>query len=1798
MRWIIRLSIYILSFGLLLLCAHPTERAHAAASASLGITTTLTISQVGNGVVTAAPAGPIYNYGQSVTLSATPNTGWVFQGWSGDVQPLNDWWSQVWNYRVVVNVDANGHVRYDKPVEVPLNFTNLLTSVGQGAAFDPASLRVVEVNANAQFINENVPFQFDPVDVGNNANGTLIFLMNGTTSAGGGRTFHVYFDVVGKGFVAPTFTPQVTFATGTDEGQSSYVIQNHNATYYYHNQGGGFSSIVDDDGNDWINYNTLPGDEGAFRGLPNLITDGDRFRPGVTTSNSSVLNQGPLKVTVKTETADGQWEARWEFYPDYARMTVVRAPAAYWFTYGGTPGGALESSGPLSGQDVVFRSDGSSTNFDNSWDNDPDLATDEWVYIANRSGVLRSLFLAHHEDDAIPDTIKRQSPTAYFKFGRNASGNPGITSAPAHFTIGLMDDTSFATASLKVKSAYKDLVVVASAAQVRTSTPPPPPGSSPSFATDMTSNRTITATFVGIPYNLSITTVGGGSVQKSPDQATYFYGDTVTLTAVPAPGSTFTGWGGAASGIDNPTTVQITGDTAVTANFVGNIYTIITHTVGSGVVTVNPVQSSYLYSDLVTLTATASPGWTFIGWSGTLSSMENLLTFHVDSSEEITATFDRDRYRLTTIVNPPEGGQIARRPEWELYTYRNITVTAVGNFGWDFVGWGGDLQGVTNPSGLLMDRDKSISANFVQQPASTLASDDFNSCAGLDSRWNFINPLGDATMTPTGSGVQISVPGGVAHNVWADGNQAPRIMQTVNDVDFELETKFDSVVNQRFQLQGVIVEQDENDYLRFNVQSEGNGVEAVIIRFVEGAAPVIVASEPITDVTPSYLQVRRQGDSWKLSYSGDGTTWKSKDKLQLNHALTVSKAGVFFGNAASGNQSPPAFTGVVDYVFNTAARITPEDPNPLNLDLRIMGQGIVTRMPPCGNPVTLTAVGQPGWNFSHWSGNLSGGANPVNNYSFSSSTVITANFTAQPYRLTVTGNGVGTVTKNPEKATYIYGEQVTLTANPGGGWSFVNWSGDHSGNANPTTITIDGDKNIVANFSLQQPSTIVSDDFNRCALSGVPWTFINPLNDATLTMMGDSVQLAVPAGVEHNVWTEGNQAPRIMQPANNTNFGLDVKFDSPFTERYQLQGVLIEQDADDYLRINFQSGRTSPDLVVIQFTQGQEPEIIATQTISNAVAPLYLRVIRTGDTWQVSYSTNGIAWATNEALTFTHSMIVSQVGLFVGNAKLSNSPPPAHTAVIDFFFNRAAPISPEDSQPLALTTYTTGKGAVLRNPICGNPTQLTAVPGAGFTFAGWGGSLTGSQNPAPPLTFTANDAVTAIFVESQYQVTRSAEGNGRVTISPEQSTYKHGQVVTLTAVADPGWVFVEWDGTLSGTENPRILTITRDRAIRAKFEARQYPLTTSAVGSGVIERSLVKENYNHGDEVRLTATPSQGWYFAGWSGDLSGSTNPEIVIMDNAKNVIATFTQNPYALVINITGNGQVNADPPQTIYAPNEQVTLTAQPAPGWKFIAWGGVLSGAQNPTTLRMDGSKTVNAQFVEDTTPFNLTTDVVGSGAVQVQPAQTSFANGSQITLTAVANPGWTFTEWSGALTGSLNPANLLMNDNKQVTANFAQLGANQYGLSVRKIGEGNVTLSERGPYDEGELVVLEAIPAQGWAFTGWVGDYTGDTNPVELEMDATKTITATFDQVLYDLIVETVGVGNISVDQPGPYSPEQRITLTAVAGPGWRFNGWSGDLSGGANPTLLTMNDNKVVIATFTVDPTASVNQQYMPLIRR
>jgi len=114
--------------------------------------------------------------------------------------------------------------------------------------------------------------------------------------------------------------------------------------------------------------------------------------------------------------------------------------------------------------------------------------------------------------------------------------------------------------------------------------------------------------------------------------------------------------------------------------------------------------------------------------------------------------------------------------------------------------------------------------------------------------------------------------------------------------------------------------------------------------------------------------------------------------------------------------------------------------------------------------VDLKAIHDLGWSFDHWDGDVTDPLLTITTITMDDDKAVTANFVEDHYILTVSTVGSGHVDVDPDKEFYLYGEEPQLTAVNDSGWAFDSWSGDLSGNTNPTTIFMDGNKDVTATF--------------------------------------------------------------------------------------------------------------------------------------------------------------------------------------------------------------------------------------------------------------------------------------------------------------------------------------------------------------------------------------------------------------------------------------------------------------------------------------------------------------------------------------------------------------------------------------------------------------------------------------------------------------------------------------------------------------------------------------------------------------
>jgi len=215
-------------------------------------------------------------------------------------------------------------------------------------------------------------------------------------------------------------------------------------------------------------------------------------------------------------------------------------------------------------------------------------------------------------------------------------------------------------------------------------------------------------------------------------------------------------------------------------------------------------------------------------------------------------------------------------------------------------------------------------------------------------------------------------------------------------------------------------------------------------------------------------------------------------------------------------------------------------------------------------------------------------------------------------------------------------------------------------------------------------------------------------------------------------------------------------------------------------------------------------------------------------------------------------------------------------------------------------------------------------------------------------------------------------------------------------------------------------------------------------------------------------------------------------------------------------------------------------------------------------------------------FTLIVNINGNGSVIKDPDQTDYSYGAIVNISAVAELGWSFSNWTGDINSSVNPEIIIMDYDKSVTANFVE---DQYVLAIDIIGNGSVVKDpDLSYYTYGYVVNLTAYPDEGWNFDYWDEDLSGYENPKSIIINDDKNVTAVFSipEQLFNLVVNIDGDGVVDADKYGPYHYGDIVNLTAIASEGNEFNHWSGDLSGNSNPATINMTENKNVTAHFVI----------------
>ncbi len=750
-----------------------------------------------------------------------------------------------------------------------------------------------------------------------------------------------------------------------------------------------------------------------------------------------------------------------------------------------------------------------------------------------------------------------------------------------------------------------------------------------------------------------------------------------------------------------------------------------------------------------------------------------------------------------------------------------------------------------------------------------------------------------------------------------------------------------------------------------------------------------------------------------------------------------------------------------------------------------------------GASVTLTATPNTGYTFTNWT--LNGQVvSTEQNYTFGvvAAGNYVANFSMITFQITAIANPTagGTVTG---AATYNYNALVTLTATPAEGYHFVNWTKNGSDYSTEATISFNAlaDGNYVANFELNSYEiTVTADPTTYGSVTGAD-TY-NHFSNCTLT--------ATPNTGYHFVnWTkDGNQV------STNATYTFEVVGGGNYVAHFAVNTYTISVSA------NPTAGGT--------VSGGATYEHFATATLT--ATP------NTGYTF-TNWTKNGTVVSTD----LTYSFEVTSGGSYVANFQ-------------------GIPCDVDATVGVGGGGNVQGAGT---HPY-GSTVTLTAIPDEGYHFVNW--TLDGtvfSTNPTITVTVTGPANYVANFAINSYAITAESDPIG-AGILTGAATYNHFETCTMTATPTENYHFVNW--TLNGTvvsSNPTFsFTVTGGANYVAHFEpdAAEIDVMANPAEGGVLTGD---GTYSYGSTCTLSAVANAGYTFLYWTrygSVVSTDATFSFTVTGNAS-YVAHFSLNTYVITVaTIPGNGGTVTG--GGTYSHGATVTLTATPNEGYTFVHWtkNGYVVSYNSTYTFTASSDGDYVASFQPYSFTISATADpedagvVIGAGVYNI---------GITATLTAIANPGYEFVQWTkdGVHVSSRESFNIIVTEDASYVAHFS-VGNHVVTTSAQPDNGGTVTGA--GTYQHGTNCTVTATPNDGYMFVRWM------VNGEEVSTEASYTFqvmenthciavfVSSSCQVLAIVDPEQGGV----VTGAGTYTYGETVTLTLTPNEDYHFINWT------------------------------------------
>jgi uncharacterized repeat protein (TIGR02543 family) len=545
----------------------------------------------------------------------------------------------------------------------------------------------------------------------------------------------------------------------------------------------------------------------------------------------------------------------------------------------------------------------------------------------------------------------------------------------------------------------------------------------------------------------------------------------------------------------------------------------------------------------------------------------------------------------------------------------------------------------------------------------------------------------------------------------------------------------------------------------------------------------------------------------------------------------------------------------------------------------------------------------------------------------------------------------------------------------------------------------------------------------------------------------------------------------------------------------------------------------------------------------------------------------------------------------------TQSPQPVNAATVN---NNMIVIIPTTLQPIPFTvTFDSNGGTGSMVPMTftatGRPLTANSFTRAGFTFAGWATTPTGSVAYANSAVYNTIGNVTlyAVWTPVTYTVTFSANG-GSGSMAAMTFTVA-GRPLTANAFTRAGYTFAGWARSATGAvaiANSATYNTIGNVTLFAVWTPIDYTITFNANGgTGTMAAQVFTVV---GEPVNANSFARAGYTFAGWA---TTPTGPVAVansaVYNTAGNVNLYAVWTPVNYTITFNANGGTGTMAAQVFTVVGEPVNANTFTRAGYAFAGWARTATGpvaVANSTTYNTAGNVLLYAVW----TPIEYTITFNANGGTGSMPVQVFTVLGEPVNTNAFTRAGYTFAGWARSATGTVAVANSATYNTAGNVVLFAVWTPVDYTITFSANG-GAGTMAAQVFTVVGEPVNANTFTRAGYTFAGWARSATSAVavaNSATYNTAGNVTLFAVWMPIDYTITFNANGGTGAMAAQVFTVVGEP-VNANTFTRAGYTFAGWARSATGAvavANSATYNTAGNVTLFAVWTpVDYTITFN---------